>query len=151
MRKLANLFCLLVMIPVFTQTFTLQELETYSKYDFETFSNKLMAKGYEFFRIENDNIIFRYTASSVNNTYLMIFTNTGVMYSTTYKTSYTNLINSIKTKGYKYVKSTKEGKDRVCSRYNYNNIIIGACIGSLDRGYSTKPFYEIHIFPVYIE
>lgn len=151
MKKLTNLFCLLIFIPIFGQTFTLQELETYSKYDFETFSNKVMVKGYEFNNTEDNSILFRYTASNVNNYYLMSYTETSVVYSTTYKSSYTNLVNSMKKKGYKYIESTNEGKNRVCSRYYYNNIIIGTCLGSLDKDYYTIPYFEVHIFPINIE
>ena len=150
MKYLIKLFCLLGFIPIFAQTFTLQELEMYAKYDFETFSRKVMSKGYEFYS-SVDIITFRYTESTVNNIYLINYTNDGILYTTTYKSSYTNLVNSIKERKYTYITSTKEGNNQVCSHYQNDNYVISTCIASIETEYYEKPsisFYEVHILPI---
>ena len=156
MKKIFILFFLLGFCQIYAQTFTLQELETYTKYyNLGTFSDKIMEKGYEFHSIDNDVFYFKYTETNVKNTYFISLSYDNiciVTYTTTYKTNYTNLLNSI-TKGYEYVESLTKNKNRVCNHYSNIKFDILTCIYStgLDYDGHSIPSYEIHISPKYIK
>lgn len=112
------------------QTFTLQELETYAKYDFETFSRKVIAKGYEFYKSEDNTIAFIYPTNSIKSTYMIIYGKERLLYWTTNKTNYMTLMNDIKGKGYKYIGSTIKEKNKVCIKNQAISNLIESCMSS---------------------
>lgn len=125
------------------QTFSLQELETYAKYDFEKFTSQVLGKGYEFYTIKDENVWFQYTATSVKHIYGLVFNSDFISYTTTYKTNYTSLDNSLKSSGYKYTHSDNSS-DRVCYLYEKPGYTIRKCLSTLD---DKTPVYVFRIIP----
>lgn len=151
MRKISIILFLMNFIILSAQTFTINELETYSKYDFDIFSDEVMSRGYELEKADNETIMFSYTSNSLNDIYIISFFKTGVIsYSTTSKNNYTNLINGINKKGYKYIESIViDGKNTVCKQYQNDIFAVKACIGLIEVGSNSErvPSYEIQVYP----
>lgn len=152
--SMKNIFIFLLLMKFFVcsaQTFTLSELENYAKYDFETLSHKLMARGYEFYKSDNQAISFIYPTNSAKSIYMIIYGNERLLYMTTIKTNYMNLTKEIKSKGYKYITSFTRGKDTICNKYQNDSNIIEACMGSqeTDDYELPKNFYSISLNLIY--
>lgn len=141
MKRCFSFFFLMSVLFCSAQTFTLDELEKYSKYNFDEFSNKALEKGYEFYTVKDENIWFKYTASTVKHTYALIYNSSFVSYTTTNKTNYNSLQNSIESKKYKYFDSDSSS-DRVCYLYENSGYTLRKCLSNLE---DKTPVYVFRI------